>query len=161
MLKIKYTQKYKVITMPRTSKKVKKRVVKKRIAKDPKFDEYEEKTYTQNANKLMESLKKKLKFKVFNPDTYVVETSKEIIIVEKNQRRTSEIMTLYEFTEVTSHRAAQIEKKSPIFVDIGDESDPIKMAEMEIRQKKCPLSIMRFHNDIIAEVWEVNEMEMP
>ena len=46
-------------------------------------------------------------------------------------------------------------------MDIEDESNPIKMAEMEIRMKKCPLSIVRYISSNIAEVWEVNELNIP
>ena len=103
----------------------------------------------------------KIKFHVFNPDNHVIETHKDIIITPADDRKTSEKLTEYEYTEVVSHRAKQIENGGPIYVDIGDETDPIKMAELEINLKKCPLSIRRLHNNSIAEIWEVNEMTLP
>ena len=99
-----------------------------------------------------------IKFHVFDPEKYKTEMHKEITIVPNNYRKTSDIISQYELTDVTSNRAIQIENGSKIFVDIGDESNPVKMAEMEIRMKKCPLSVMRHISSNIAEVWEVNDM---
>lgn len=79
-------------------------------------------------------------------------------IVPDDERITSEIMTLAEYTRVLSERAQQISDGSPIFVDIGDESDPIKIAEMEIKQRRCPIEIRRHITKDIVEVWKVNEM---
>lgn len=103
----------------------------------------------------------KIKFHVFDPDKYENEIHKEIIIVPNQYRKTSEVITKFEFTDVTSNRAKQIENGGKIFVDIGDEDDPVVMAEMEIKQKQCPLAIRRLISNNIAEVWDVNEMIIP
>jgi DNA-directed RNA polymerase subunit K/omega len=100
----------------------------------------------------------KIKFYVFDPEQYENEMRKELIIVPDQYRKTSEVISKCEFTDVVSNRAKQIEDGSPIFVDIGDEDDPIVMAEMETRMKKCPLSILRMISNNIAEVWAVNDM---
>lgn len=100
----------------------------------------------------------KIKFHVFDPEKYENEIQKEIIIVPSQYRRTSEVMSKFEYTDVISNRAKQIENGSIVFTDVGSESDPIKMAEIEIRMKKCPLSIERMISNNIAEVWAVNEM---
>jgi DNA-directed RNA polymerase subunit K/omega len=102
-----------------------------------------------------------IKFHVFDPDKYKNEIHKEIIIVPSMYRKTSEVITKFEFTDVTSNRAKQIENGSKIFVDIGDVDDPIIMAEMEIKMKQCPLAIRRLISNNIAEVWDVNEMIIP
>lgn len=103
----------------------------------------------------------KIKFHVFDPDTYENEIHKNIIIVPSEYRITSEVITKFEFTSVTSNRGKQIENGSKVFVDIGDETDPIVMAELEIKMKQCPLSIRRLISTNIAEIWEVNEMMIP
>ena len=128
-------------------------------------DEYE---YDDNSNEEIEFTKEMLKkfqtqikFHIFDPEKYENESHKEIIIVPPQHRLTSEILTKFEYTEVVSQRAKQIENGSPIFVEIGDEMDPIKIAEMEIKQKKCPLSIRRMQNNTIGEIWQVNEMGLP
>lgn len=102
-----------------------------------------------------------IQFRVFDPEKYENEMHNEIIIVPNVHRRTSEVITKFEFTDVVSNRAKQIENGSPIFVDIKDETNPIIMAEMEIRMKRCPLSIRRLISSNIAEIWEVNEMIIP
>ena len=102
-----------------------------------------------------------IQFRVFDPEKYVNEIHKEIVVVPNQYRKTSEVITKYEYTDVISNRAKQIENGSPIFTDIKDESDPIKMAEMEIRMKRCPLSIRRLISSNICEIWDVNDMIIP
>lgn len=102
-----------------------------------------------------------IKFHVFDPDKYKNEIHQDIIIIPNEHRKTSEIITKFEFTDITSNRAKQIENGSKIFVDIGDEDNPIKMAELEIKMKQCPMSIRRFISNNIAEIWNVNEMIIP
>lgn len=102
-----------------------------------------------------------IKFHVFDPEKYENEIHKEIIIVPNEYRKTSEVITKFEFTSVTSNRGKQIENGSKIFVDTGDESDPIAMAELEIKMKQCPLAIRRMISHSIAEIWDVNEMIIP
>lgn len=146
----------------RRSRKKKRKIVEKKEEPKPVYDEEEYDDYEEDdMDTLIETLSGKLKFHIFNPDKYEIETHKNIIIVPPEYRKTSEIMTEYEFTEVISHRAKQIENGSPVFTDVGNETDPIKMAELEIKRKKCPLAIRRIHNGLVAEVWHVNEMLVP
>jgi DNA-directed RNA polymerase subunit K/omega len=100
----------------------------------------------------------KIKFHIFDPEKYENEIYREIIIVPSAYRKTSEIMTKFEFTEVVSHRAKQIENGGKIYTDIGDEGNPINMAEMEIRMRRCPLAIRRLLSHNLAEIWSINEM---
>lgn len=100
----------------------------------------------------------KIKFHIFDPEKYENEIHKEIIIVPNNYRRTSEIMTKYEYTEVLSHRAKQIENGGKVFTNVGTESDPVNMAIMEIKNKHCPLAIRRIISNNLAEIWDVNDM---
>jgi len=83
---------------------------------------------------------------------------KEIFFLRPEQRITSEIITKYELCRVISIRAKQIEKDNIIFTDVSGITDPIKMAEKEIYDRKCPLSIIRKLNNNTAEKWDVNEM---
>lgn len=83
----------------------------------------------------------------------------EIIYVLPEDRRCSEIMSRLEECEVVSIRAAQIESGSPIFTDIGFLIDPLEIARKEIKDKRCPLSIIRhIIPDVLAEKWAVNEL---
>ena len=125
---------------------------------DLDFDADEEEFFDE---KNFKDFNTRIQFHVFDPEKYVNEIHKEIIVVPNQYRKTSEVITKFEYTDVTSNRAKQIENGSPIFTDIKDESDPIKMAEMEIRMKRCPLSVRRLISNNICEIWDVNEMVVP
>jgi DNA-directed RNA polymerase I, II, and III subunit RPABC2 len=122
------------------------------------FEAQEEEFFNENNFK---NANTNIKFHVYDPDKYKNEIHQEIIIIPPEYRKTSEVITKFEFTDVVSNRAKQIENGSKIFVDIGTEDNPIIMAEMEIKMKQCPLSIRRFISNNIAEIWNVNEMIIP
>lgn len=86
---------------------------------------------------------------------------KEDIVTPNEYRRTSEIMMSFEYARVISERAKEIENGSPIFIQLTNEFDPIEIAEKEIRQKKCPLKIIRYLKPHIKEEWDVNDMIPP
>lgn len=99
---------------------------------------------------------------VLGDDMYISnDIHKEDIITPNDKRISSEIMTLAEYTRILSERAKQIENGSPIFIDIKNESNPIKIAEQEILLKKCPMKITRYMTKHIVEIYEVNEMIIP
>jgi len=123
--------------------------------------ELEEETDEFFDNKTFDNINPHIQYHIYDPDKYETEMHKEIIVIPNNYRRTSEVITKFEYTDVTSNRAKQIENGSPIFVDIKSESDPIKMAELEIRLKRCPLSIRRMISNNICEIWDVNDMIIP
>jgi len=83
---------------------------------------------------------------------------KEIIILDSENCKTSEILTQFEYTEIISHRAKQIENGGICFTDVQYLTDPIMMAEKELKDGKCPLDIIRMLTDKIGERWHVNEM---
>lgn len=122
---------------------------------DIEFDAEEEEFFTEQH---FDKFSNKVEYFVYDPEKYKNESHREIYIVPKNKRRTSEVITQFELTDVISNRAKHIENGSPVYTPIGDESDPLIMAEMEIKMKKCPLSIRRMLTSNIAEIWEVNEM---
>ena len=111
--------------------------------------------------KNFEDVNPHIQYHIYDPEKYENEIHKEIIVVPNNYRRTSEVITKFEYTDVTSNRAKQIENGSPIFTDIKGESDPIKMAELEIHMKRCPLSVRRMISHNICEIWDVNDMIIP
>ena len=87
------------------------------------------------------------------------------VYVRPKDRITSEVMTKFEYAEVTSIRAKQLEDGDEPFTDVKDLHNPVDMAKKEIADKKCPLSVVRnrtFEGDTtIAELWQVNEMAIP
>lgn len=96
------------------------------------------------------------------PENFVDNPLHKIDIVTPNDYRiTSEILTVAEYTRVISERASHIQNGSKIFIDIGEESDPIKIAKMELNQKRSPMQIRRYTSRNIVEIWSVNEMVQP
>jgi DNA-directed RNA polymerase I, II, and III subunit RPABC2 len=85
----------------------------------------------------------------------------EIVYVRPEDRITSEVMTIFEYCEVVSVRAKQIENGGVVFTDIGDLTDPLEIARLEVANKRCPIDIVRMITDIVAERWHVNEMAIP
>lgn len=86
---------------------------------------------------------------------------KFVKIVNKEDRMTNDVISHYEYTEVVSIRAKHIEKGSTIYVEYKNEVNPIKIAEMEIQNKSCPLIIIRYINNNTIEIWDVNELIIP
>jgi DNA-directed RNA polymerase I, II, and III subunit RPABC2 len=86
---------------------------------------------------------------------------KKDIVVPNDKRITSEIMTMAEYTRVISERAKQIYDGSPIFTNVENEFNPIRIAEKEVREKKCPLKISRYITRNVKEEFSVNEMVPP
>ena len=85
----------------------------------------------------------------------------EIIYVLPEDRVTSEVMTIFEYTEAISIRAKQIEDGGICFTDTSKLSDPLEMAKKELLDKKSPLDLVRGITNIIYEKWHVNEMTLP
>ena len=77
-----------------------------------------------------------------------------------DQRTTTPFLTKYEKARVIGARALQISKNAPILVDINqDETDPILIAEKELRERKIPFIIRRFLPDGSYEDWAVKELK--
>ena len=131
---------------------------KKEVKEEP-VDEYEEELFfNQDSYKLFT---KKHGIELLSSDIVTSnDLHKEVIIMPKEKRITSEIMTLAEYTRVISERAKQIDGGSIIFIDVN-ETDPIKIAELEIIQKKSPMLIIRHITKNIIEIWPVREMIVP
>ena len=73
-------------------------------------------------------------------------------------RITSKFMTKYERARILGSRALQISKNAPLMVDPGDESDPYKLAEVELSEKKIPFIVRRYLPDGSFEDWKVSEL---
>jgi len=97
-----------------------------------------------------------------------VEHTIEIIVVNKDKRRTSNIITKTEMTELVSIRATQISQHNNCMVDLGGFKDPIKLAQRELMLRKCPLVLERCVGERLNletkkmekyyEFWQPNEM---
>ena len=60
-------------------------------------------------------------------------TRRGIRKVLDQDRITSNFMTKYERARILGSRALQISKNAPLMIDAGEESDPYKLAEMELQ----------------------------
>ena len=52
-------------------------------------------------------------------------------------------MTRYEKTRLLGTRRQQISMGAPVMVDVKGETDPLRIAQMELRQRKIPMIIKR------------------
>lgn len=59
-------------------------------------------------------------------------------------RITTRFLTKYERARILGTRALQISMNAPIMVKPGNETDPLKIAMMELRARKIPIIIRRF-----------------
>ena len=78
--------------------------------------------------------------------------------VAEEDRITSKFMTKYERARILGTRALQISKNAPLMVDPGDESDPYRLAEIELSEKKVPFIVRRYLPDGAYEDWKVSEL---
>ena len=87
---------------------------------------------------------------------------KIVIVVANNKRRTSQKMSLFELTEAIGIRSAQIERGVPSTIDVGQMSNPVDIARMEMLYRRNPLIVERkireIGNIIYVEQWKVREM---
>ena len=90
---------------------------------------------------------------------YIPQVRHEITYLTADNRKTSEVMTKFEYAEIISQRAVQIENGGVCYADNTDDiSDPIQLAKKELIDKRCPLNIVRMLTDKVGEVWSANEL---
>lgn len=93
----------------------------------------------------------------FHNSNYV----RKITFVPPEERETSEIMTEEERSEVIGRRMKQL-KESRAFIDTTNLFSDEEIAIQEIKQRRCPLAIVRMiEKNKTAEWWAVNEMSLP
>ena len=79
--------------------------------------------------------------------------------VKNTDRITSPFMTKYEKARVLGTRALQISKNAPLMlVPNQGETDPYKLAERELAERKIPFIVRRFLPDGSYEDWKLAEL---
>ena len=78
--------------------------------------------------------------------------------IDKSSRTTTKYMTKYERARVLGTRALQISMNAPVMVDIEGETDPLKIAAKELRERKIPMIIRRYLPDNSYEDWSLDEL---
>lgn len=76
-------------------------------------------------------------------------------------RVTTRFLTKYERARILGTRALQISMNAPIMVKPGSETDPLKIAMLELRARKIPIIIRRYLPDGSHEDWRIEELEIP
>jgi len=71
---------------------------------------------------------------------------------------TTRYMTKYEKARVLGTRALQISMNAPVMVDTGTETDPLRIAAKELRERKIPLIIRRYLPDGSYEDWPIKDL---
>ena len=74
------------------------------------------------------------------------------------ERITTKYLTKYERARVLGTRALQISMNAPVMVDLDGETDPLKIAEKELRERKIPIIIRRYLPDGSHEDWSIDEL---
>ena len=74
------------------------------------------------------------------------------------ERITTRYLTKYERARVLGTRALKISMNAPVMVDLDGETDPLKIAEKELRERKIPIIIRRYLPDGSHEDWGVDEL---
>jgi DNA-directed RNA polymerase I, II, and III subunit RPABC2 len=96
-----------------------------------------------------------------NENLYDTNYYREIKVVPDDMRITSDIMTMFEFSEIIGIRTLQIEKGSPVFTDVSDLHIPYDMAIKELFDRKSPLKVIRKISKFEQEEWKANDMGFP
>jgi DNA-directed RNA polymerase subunit K/omega len=91
----------------------------------------------------------------------VQEEKKDKMVIIKNKRKTSPLMTKYEFSYLVSQRAMAIENGSPLMIPDTELIHSIDIAKEETLKGVNPIIIQRvLPNDIIEE-WKCGELMVP
>ena len=84
-------------------------------------------------------------------------------LVKRGEGQTTPFLTKYEKARIIGARALQISKNSPILIpteNLAGETDPIVIAEMELRAGKIPFIVRRYLPDGSYEDWPVKELKL-
>ncbi|KAL0490962.1 DNA-directed RNA polymerases I, II, and III subunit RPABC2 [Acrasis kona] len=81
--------------------------------------------------------------------------------VQKNDRKTTKFMTKFEKARILGTRALQISMNAPVMVELQGETDPLVIAQKELKQLKIPMIVRRYLPDKSYEDWHVNELIIP
>ena len=73
-------------------------------------------------------------------------------------RVTTRYLTKYERARVLGTRALQISMNAPVMVDLDGETDPLRIAEKELRERKIPIIVRRYLPDGSHEDWGIDEL---
>jgi DNA-directed RNA polymerase I, II, and III subunit RPABC2 len=67
--------------------------------------------------------------------------------IPDDERTTLPFMTKYERARLLGTRALQISMNAPVMIDLEGMTDPLQIAEKELKEKKIPLIVRRYMPD--------------
>eukprot|EP01024_Parvocaulis_polyphysoides_P044791 TRINITY_DN4147_c0_g1_i1.p4 TRINITY_DN4147_c0_g1~~TRINITY_DN4147_c0_g1_i1.p4 ORF type:complete len:128 (+),score=32.55 TRINITY_DN4147_c0_g1_i1:82-465(+) len=76
-------------------------------------------------------------------------------------KMTTKYMTKYEKARILGTRALQISMNAPVMVELDGETDPLEIAEKELRMNRIPFTIRRYLPDGSFEDWKVQDLLQP
>lgn len=71
---------------------------------------------------------------------------------------TTRYLTKYERARLLGTRALQLSMNAPPLVELDSETDPLKIAAKELRERKLPLIVRRYLPDGSFEDWSLDEL---
>ncbi len=74
------------------------------------------------------------------------------------QKITTRYLTKYERARLLGTRALQLSQNAPPLVEVDGETDPLKIAGKELRERKLPLIVRRYLPDGSFEDWSLDEL---
>ena len=74
--------------------------------------------------------------------------------------QTRDIMTKYELTSIIGARGTLLARGAPPYVNPHGETDPNKIAKMEVLSKKLPVVIRRFLPNGECEDWHLEDLNV-
>ena len=78
----------------------------------------------------------------------------------QSRRRSTNIMTKYEFARLIGVRENMLNQMAPPMVDITGFTNNVDIARREILEKKVPLIVRRYLPNGIIEDWNVADMDL-
>ena len=78
--------------------------------------------------------------------------------IDPSARMTTRYLTKYERARILGTRALQLSLNAPPMVELEGETDPLVIAQKELRERKIPLIIRRFLPDGSFEDWALDEL---
>ena len=94
-------------------------------------------------------------------DSMMVEGGGDMVVstgTAPSERITTRYLTKYERARVLGTRALQISMNAPVMVDLDGETDPLRIAEKELRERKIPIIVRRYLPDGSHEDWSIDEL---
>lgn len=76
------------------------------------------------------------------------------------ERVTTAYLTKYERARILGTRALQISMNAPVLVTLEGETDPLTIAQKELRERVIPLIIRRTLPDNTYEDWHIKELDV-